>query len=353
MCCQSPPVQQTKELETVLKRDWKSHSAVHKLLLLGPSQSGKSTLFKQLFVIYGKGFTDDDKKRYKPIVWINTVAAIEELCVQSVELSKKSVKYANCEVQDEKAKLSAGFLRALKYDRGTMDEELAQHIQILWQDPGIQKTWEKRAKFQLDDSADYFLNAASRTLRAGYVPTEQDIIRARYKTTAIVEHDFLVKQNQFKMLDVGGQRNERKKWIHCFSNVTAIIYVAAISEYDQVLYEDESVNRLTEALNLFEKICESKFFKDMPVILFLNKRDLFAQKLKKKPLSTLFPEFKGDDYEKATKFLEKEFFKRAKGKNVYTHLTCATDTENVRVVFEAVQHIVLGRSLEGAGVDFV
>ena len=48
------------------------------------------------------------------------------------------------------------------------------------------------------------------------------------------------------MFDVGGQRNERKKWIHCFDDVTAVIFVAAISEYDQNLYEDHKTNRMHE-----------------------------------------------------------------------------------------------------------
>jgi len=42
------------------------------------------------------------------------------------------------------------------------------------------------------------------------------------------------------LFDVGGQRSERKKWIHCFEDVTAIIFCVAMSEYDQVLQEDET-----------------------------------------------------------------------------------------------------------------
>ncbi len=57
---------------------------------------------------------------------------------------------------------------------------------------------------------------------------------------------------------MGGQRNERRKWIHCFDDVTAVIFVAAISEYDQVLYEDPTQNRLMEALNLFDEICNCR-----------------------------------------------------------------------------------------------
>ena len=89
-----------------------------------------------------------------------------------------------------------------------------------------------------------------------FIPDAQDILRCRVRTTGIVETSFLIDENIFKMFDVGGQRNERKKWIHCFENVTAVIFVAAISEYDQQLYEDENANRMVEALNLFEEICK-------------------------------------------------------------------------------------------------
>jgi hypothetical protein len=73
----------------------------------------------------------------------------------------------------------------------------------------------------------------------GYIPSEQDVLHARAPTTGIVENHFEIDGNAFKMFDVGGQRNERKKWIHCFENVTAVLFVAALSEYNQVLYEDE------------------------------------------------------------------------------------------------------------------
>jgi guanine nucleotide-binding protein G(q) subunit alpha len=42
------------------------------------------------------------------------------------------------------------------------------------------------------------------------------------------------------MVDVGGQRSERRKWIHCFENVTSIMFLAALSEYDQVLVESDN-----------------------------------------------------------------------------------------------------------------
>jgi len=85
------------------------------------------------------------------------------------------------------------------------------------------------------------------------------------------------------------KETKEKKWIHCFENVTAVLFVAAISEYDQMLYEDENTNRMTEALNLFEEICNSRWFQDTNMILMLNKRDLFAEKNSESSLTCMFP----------------------------------------------------------------
>merc|ERR1712071_647539 len=132
---------------------------------------------------------------------------------------------------------------------------------------------------------------------------------------------------------------------------TAVMFVAAISEYDQVLYEDENTNRMVEALNLFEEICNSRWFRETSMILFLNKRDLFADKIKKVPLRNCFPEYQGgDDYDSGCHFLKQEFETRNRNpeKQVYSHVTCATDTENVGAVFNAVKDIIIRNSLNEA-----
>jgi len=80
-----------------------------------------------------------------------------------------------------------------------------------------------------------------------YMPTDQDIIRCRAKTTGIVETTFHLGPLIYRMFDVGGQRSERKKWIHCFDNVTAILFVVAISGYDQCLAEDRDSNQVSSS----------------------------------------------------------------------------------------------------------
>lgn len=160
-------------------------------------------------------------------------------------------------------------------------------------------------------------------------------------------------QLTYRMLDVGGQRSERKKWIHCFEDVTAIIFLVAISEYDQVLIEDETVNRMQEALTLFDSICNSRWFEKTSTILFLNKTDLFKEKLHTSPLENYFPDYThGDNYEKATEYIMQRFIvlNSSEHKQVYTHLTCATDTDQVKFVMSAVNDIILQANLRDVGL---
>jgi guanine nucleotide-binding protein G(i) subunit alpha len=156
------------------------------------------------------------------------------------------------------------------------------------------------------------------------------------------------------MFDVGGQRSERKKWIHCFENVTAVIFLAALSEYDQVLVEDDSVNRMQEALTLFDSICNSKWFTSTSMILFLNKIDLFKEKLTKAPLKDYFPDYTGpNEYDEASAFIMNKFVslnKTPESKQVYTHFTCATDTAQIKFVMAAVTDIIIQKNLRDTGL---
>ena len=73
-----------------------------------------------------------------------------------------------------------------------------------------------------------------------YLPTDQDILRARLRTTGITTTLFETGNFRYKMFDVGGQRSERKKWIHVFDNVQVVLFLVAISGYDHALVEDRN-----------------------------------------------------------------------------------------------------------------
>ena len=138
-----------------------------------------------------------------------------------------------------------------------------------------------------------YFDSIERIAAHDYVPNDQDVLRSRVKTTGITETTFIIQDLTYRMFDVGGQRSERKKWIHCFENVTTILFLVAISEYDQLLFEDETVNRMQEALTLFDSICNSRWFVKTSIILFLNKIDRFKEKLPVSPMQNYFPDYEG------------------------------------------------------------
>jgi len=227
-------------------------------------------------------------------------------------------------------------------------ENITESIKELWSDPLINKDTMARAQdYHMNDSAVYFFENVDRVSKAED-PSPQDILRSRYKTTAVYETHFEVQSTKFRIIDVGGQRGERKKWVSFFDDVTAVIFIAAISEYDQVLTEDDNTNRLHETLDVFKKICETKVFERTAIILFLNKDDIFREKIQRVPLTKCFAKYSGgSNYEAARTYILAKFEKRKgnKERDIYPHYTCATDTESFKTVMSAVQDIILTQAL--------
>jgi len=229
----------------------------------------------------------------------------------------------------------------------------AKHCKALWEDPGCKNTFSYRAKFQIPDAAPYFFDRIDAIAEANYVPTYSDILMCRARTTGIVQTDFSVHEQGFKIVDVGGQRSERKKWIHYFEDVTAVVFVAAISEYDQQCYEDLETNRIDEALGLFKETLTSKWLQKCHTILFLNKRDLFAEKIKRSPMVTHFADYTGgDNYDLAVEYIKQQFLAQNESKDIriFVHVTCATDRDNVSFTFAAVSDILVSESLKRSGL---
>jgi len=112
------------------------------------------------------------------------------------------------------------------------------------------------------------------------------------------------------MIDVGGQKSERRKWLHIFADIDAFIYCVSLSEYDVFLRENVNKNRMEDAVEEFEKLCNNKILKQTSTILFLNKQDLFKEKIQKVDLKICFPDYTGGcDYNNALTYIKQKFTK--------------------------------------------
>jgi guanine nucleotide-binding protein G(i) subunit alpha len=339
----------SREIDRALGVGKQKNDLVAKLLLLGAGESGKSTIFKQVNHLYGNGYSEDMRQRFTPIVHSNCILSMRTL-IREAERRADTVGILSPKIVSSKhAVMSSKNVHLM------MSRELADHIAKLWVEPAIQATFARRSEFQLTDSARYFFDKIDEVGSADYLPTYHDVLHVRARTSGIVETQFSFAGQLFQVMDVGGQRNERKKWIHCFDSVTAVIFVAAINEFDQVLYEDNKTNRLEEAVNLFDAMFNNAAFTRTSFILFLNKRDLLREKLETgAKVAPHLPYYDGPegDYDTVVAFIKGLFMQcnESRNRQIYTHVTCATDTKNVQFTFTAIKDIIVRTRLAQSGL---
>ncbi|KAI8643293.1 G-alpha protein subclass III [Parasitella parasitica] len=340
--------QKSNEIDKQIEKERSSREKDCKILLLGSGESGKSTILKQMKIINLNGYTNEELFSWRATVYRNVVDSAQTI-VQAVQDS---------DLTFERSELNDNVDRILSYrvsgnPKSQLSPEIIALTKLLWQDPTVKSCLAKgEYGFYLIDSAPYFFDSLDRIEQANYVPNEQDVLRARLKTTGITEIQFQLGSLLIHMFDVGGQRSERKKWIHCFDSVTSIIFCVALSEYDQVLLEESNQNRMLESLALFESIVNSRWFINSSIMLFLNKVDVFKAKIAGSPLKNYFPDYGGgNDANKAAKYILWRFLQCNRSNlNIYPHLTQATDTSNIRFVFAAVKETLLQNALRDSGM---
>jgi len=320
----------------------REQSAIIKLLLLGTGDSGKSTFLKQMKVSQMDGFSRNETLTYMGALKHNTLRSMQRL-LQIVDDQERAFSgdtpdaievVNNSEVEND------------------LTADVAKAIVTIWADPEFNKFYEEVIPFaQVPSSTPYYFENAERFV-GEFKPTTEDIIRAKLKTTGIYETCFQFQDMDFKIVDVGGQRAERRKWMHCFTDVKAIIYLVALDEYNMILEEDGVTNRMEESLSLFKEITESRFVEDTIIVLFLNKYDLFEEKVVNYPLADYFPDApKKMDVDDSFDFIKMKYEEAYNGHaQCYPFKTCALDTEKCVNVFTSVADNVLQSALRKAGI---
>lgn len=234
----------------------------------------------------------------------------------------------------------------------------ARAMQELWADPQVrQRLREKRLR--LEESSGFYLDEIHRITAKKYIPTDADVLKARLKTTGVVEHTFVVnvghnKGTQWRIYDVGGARGQRQAWAPYFDDVNAIIFLAPISAFDQVLAEDPRINRLEDSLLLWKSLVSNPLLARVNIILFLNKCDLLQAKLEAGVRLSHHMYTYGDrpnDYESVSKYFRNKFgalhmsYSLNKEREPYIHFTAVTDTRKTATIISSVRDIIIRNNL--------
>ncbi|KAF7347557.1 hypothetical protein MVEN_01512100 [Mycena venus] len=235
----------------------------------------------------------------------------------------------------------------------------APYMQEMWRDQNVrQRLREKRIR--LEESSGFYLDEIPRITAKKYIPTDADVLKARLKTMGVVEHTFSISSGsnrgvQWKIYDVGGARNQRQAWAPYFEDINAIIFLAPISAFDQVLAEDTSVNRVEDSLQLWQSVVSNKLLAKVNIVLFLNKCDLLQAKLDAGVRLNHYMISYGDrpnDYESVSKYFRNKFgalhhaVTPNKERELYIHLTAVTDTRRTATIISNVRDIIIKGNLK-------
>ena len=358
-CSADPAVQEQMRIRRELRirnrvnddrlANWKREHAVQlRLLLLGLPEAGKSTFIRQIMDIYKLTADEDTRRPYATMITRFCINSLQMLVQQSETLATEQPALGT--LTSAVSVVSVAYIKALAKDTSEITTETAYHMKLLWADQGIQNTFSHRHQFQLSDSTRYFLDRIDDIRRPGYIPSEMDLQQRRIGMGSIDEVHFQLKGNSAVLVNT--TELPRKQVSFFQNNFVAAIFVVAVNEYDQVQDVDgESVNSLAASMNLFKAYCESPLMKDVAVLVFLNKGDLFKEKIGRVPLRDHFPEYGGDNTdEAATAWIAAQFEKLATAQTFYVTQTCATSANNVEFTFSAVKDVVVRQSMDQAGL---
>jgi len=317
-----------------------------RVLVLGAAGCGKTTFTKQMRIIYHGGFTKDEQENFKTVLLQNIVTGMQDL-VRLADKREFAIDPAN-------RKVARRLLEPTTVMERGFNTEFLGRIKDLWEDNSIQQVWKDEKELRLNATGfAYFMENLERCTAPNFIPSNDDILHARQRTTGSNRVEFTKDKFKWELVDVGGQLPERKKWEPIIDEgCNAVIFLAGMDEYNVMSTEDLSKTKLKAAIDIFEETMTSNRLIGVSKVLFLNKVDLFEKKLATlegfKEFKTCFPQYDGtENYAEACDFmidLFRECLPNDLGIKIHAHVTCALDTSAIGAVFDAVKdHIFMTR----------
>ncbi|KAF8067639.1 guanine nucleotide binding protein, alpha subunit [Lyophyllum atratum] len=408
------------------EREHRKRGPTAKILLLGQAESGKSTVLKNFQLHFSPKAFGAEAEVWRPIIHLNLVRSVNfilnflavgsgdsssyqplykslsgdlrRLCIglaplREVEASltrgisgpssspviSEAPTYNPAKASEVAIRSSSGW-KSLLMGRRKADSEggfsagksddanrrilaaCAEDITNLWKDLVVQSALKSR-EISLQEQPGFFLDDVDRITREGYVPSPDDILRARVTTIGPEEHYINVESagessKGWVIYDVGGSRSQRAAWAQYFDDVNIIIFMVPLSSFNQVLAEDEKTNRLTDSLKLWRMICSNKLLSAVELILFLNKLDILDAKL---AAGIQFSKYvkaytgKRNETKPVAKYLLDIFMTlhqqhTPNKRKIHPHLTCAIDTKATSAVIDRIHEAIMVKILSDSNI---
>ena len=211
-------------------------------------ESGKTTFFNQIRMSRSGGISYASRLAYGQWIVHRTIEDMQKLCKAALLpsmawLMSSTNQLSNAMAFQQQIELLKAHLRSIcSYDvhgstttyRGTLSPDFVNSAKLIWKHGVIQKVFTFRVRWHIPDSAQYFFDKLDEISTPDYVPSDQDILNLHFPTERMQYTQFDEAGASVCLVDVGGSPRQRKKWIQCFANVTVVIFVVALSEYDEM-----------------------------------------------------------------------------------------------------------------------
>eukprot|EP01080_Neovahlkampfia_damariscottae_P000720 gene720-8972_t len=319
------------------------------LLLLGCGDGGKSTFHRQVRVAHGENIVEKEKKIFKSVIYANILEAVYQISLRSLQEDEPFKDESLINVATEYAKKYCVITKNVNMFTDCeriFTFELWSKIKKLIKDENFDFYFEKfRNECHLSDGMPFFFENIDRLNPNTYEVTEEDVIKCRKKSIGINELTISKRikglLHEIKLISVGGQRSERKKW-PTSRKINGVLFLASLSDYNLLCYEDDLTNRMKESIELFQEIIKQGLFSDIPIFLIFNKKDRFLSKLLNGiALKEHFTEFKEENetYENTFQFIKKMYLQDC-DKNVQIFTIESTNLEDTKNCFNGILEII-------------
>ncbi|KAI0046304.1 G-protein alpha subunit [Auriscalpium vulgare] len=318
-----------------------------KILVLGTEGSGKSTIVRQMRLHEPKGISPDDRLAARSAVVAHLLDSAHAVLDALEKLDLQFVDPGNAD--------NADFVRGYVLDaEDKLNSDIAEAIRSLWHDVVVATLMGRSGEFRLVDNATYFLEAAGRIGADDYVPTDEDMLKARAPVGTVSQTQLQLDGMSIHLLEVGMQKSTKSRWIQAFDDITSIVFCASLGDYDAQA-TGTTRKALDESLVLFEDTVNSSWFQHTSVILLLTKLDLFEAKLATVPLKKYASDYDdGADVGAAMKYILRQYMNRNRANllvyPVPVEATDPTATVCRRITLTVVKDTILQSALRTSGI---